>query len=86
VARVTHFAGGGYQVTVTSAEFALVRKALGEARRLCRFGIEILDGADEATQAETAKTSRLRQEIEALAMREASLRSLQKTMAEIDNR
>jgi hypothetical protein len=48
-----------------------------------RFAIKVLDEADHARQAEPATTSRLRREIEALAIREASLRSLQKTIAEV---
>jgi hypothetical protein len=83
VARVTHSSGGGYQVAVTGPEFALVKNALDEARQVSRFGIEVLDKADQAGQAEPAKTSRLRREIEALAIHEASLSSLQKTMAEV---
>jgi hypothetical protein len=83
VARVTHSTSGCYQVAVTGTEFALVKNALDEARRVSRFGIEVLDKADQAGQAEPAKTSRLQREIEALEIREASLSSLRKTMAEV---
>ena len=85
VARVRQLTGGGYQVTMTGTELALIKTTLDEAERVSRFGIEVLDGADQAKDAEPAENSRIRQEIEALAMREASLRSLRKTMSEIDS-
>jgi len=75
---------GGYQVTVNRAELALLRSALEEAERVSRFGIEVLDGVDRSRDGESAEDSRLLREIDGLAMREASLRSLQKTMAEVD--
>jgi hypothetical protein len=85
VARVRHLTGGGYQVTMTETELALVRTALAEAERVARLGIEVLDGADQAKDADPAENSRIGQEIYALAMREASLRSLQKTMSETES-
>jgi hypothetical protein len=84
VARVKHLGASGYQVTMTATEFALVKSALDEAERVSRFGLEVLDDADNSRDAEPSEDSRLRREIDALAMREASLRSLQKTMAEVD--
>jgi hypothetical protein len=69
---------------MTGTELALVKNALDEAERVSRFGMDVLDEADRATDAEPAENSRLRQEIDLLAMREASLRSLQKTMSDID--
>lgn len=84
MARVRQLTGGGYQVTMTGTELALIKGALDEAERVSRFGIEVLDEADHARDAEPSENSKLRREIEALAMREASLRSLQKTMSEID--
>jgi hypothetical protein len=72
------------QIMMTGTELALIKNALNEAERVSRFGIEVLDEADHAKDAEPAENSRLRLEIDALAMREASLRSLQKTMSEID--
>jgi hypothetical protein len=86
VARVTELTGGRYQVTMTGSELALIKNALGEAERVSRFGIDVLDDVDHARDGEPAENSRLRREIEGLAMREASLRSLQKTMSEIDRR
>jgi hypothetical protein len=83
VATVTELASGRYQVTVTETELALVRTALAEAERVSRFGIEVLDEADRSSGVEPSVNSRLLQEIDGLAMREASLRSLQKTMAEV---
>src|SRR5215469_1425474 len=85
VARVMRLTGGGYQVTMTGTELALMKTTLDDAERVSRFGIEVLDGADQARDAEPEENSRMRQEIEALAMRQASLRSLQKTMSEIDS-
>jgi hypothetical protein len=69
---------------MTGTELALVKNALDEAERVSRFGIDVLDEAGRATDVEPGENSRLREEIELLAMREASLRSLQKTMSEID--
>lgn len=84
VARVMQLTGGEYQVTMTGTELALIKTTLDGAERVARFGMEVLDGADQARDAEPAENSRIRQEIEALAMREASLRSLRKTMSEVD--
>ncbi len=84
VATVEELTSGGYQVTVTGTELALLRGALDEAERVSRFGIEVLDEADRSRDGEPSPNSRLVREIDALAMREASLRSLQKTMAEVD--
>jgi predicted MarR family transcription regulator len=84
VASVTELASGGYQVMVSESEFALMRTALAEAERVSRFGIEVLDEADRSRAAGPPASSRLLQEIDVLAMREASLRSLQKTMAEVE--
>lgn len=84
VSQVRQLTGGGYQIMMTGTELALIKNALNEAERVSRFGIEVLDEADHARDAEPAENSRLRLEIDALAMREASLRSLQKTMSETD--
>jgi len=85
VARVMRLTGGGYQVTMTGTELALMKTTLDDAERVSRFGIEVLDGADQARDAEPSENIRIRQEIEALAMREASLRSLRKTLSELDS-
>jgi hypothetical protein len=84
VASVKQLAGGEYRVTVTGSELSLIRSALDEAERVSRFGIEVLDEADRSGDDERSADSRLLREIDGLAMREASLRSLQKTMAEVD--
>ena len=84
MATVRQQTSGGYQVTVTETELALIESALAEAERVSRFGIEVLNEADHVRDAEPSENSRLRREIEALAMREASLRWLQKTMSEVD--
>ena len=85
MARVRQLTGDGFQLTMTGTELALIKSALDEAERVSRFGIEVLDEADRARNAEPAEDSRLEREIEALVMREVSLRSLQKTMSEIDS-
>jgi hypothetical protein len=82
VATVQELVSGGYQVTVSETELALMRTALDEAERVSRFGIEVLDEAGRSRDGELPVNSRLLHEIDVLAMREASLRSLQKTMAE----
>jgi hypothetical protein len=74
---------GGYQLTVIGTELALLRGALDEAERVSRFGIEVLDGVDRSRDGESSQDSRLLREIDALAMREASLRWLRKAMAEV---
>jgi hypothetical protein len=84
VATVKELTASRYQITMTETELALVKNALGEAERVSRFGMEVLDDVDNNPGAEQPENSRLRREIDALAMREASLRSLQKTMAEVD--
>ena len=84
MATVSELTSGGYKVTVTGTEFALIRTALDEAERVTRFGIEVLDEADRNRDGEPSPDSPLLREIDALAMREASLRSLQKTMSEVD--
>jgi hypothetical protein len=84
VATVKELTASRYQITMTETELLLVKNALAEAERVSRFGMEVLDGVDMSPGAEPSGNSRLRREIEGLAMREASLRSLQKTMAEVD--
>jgi hypothetical protein len=85
VATVKQLTASRYQITMTETELVLVKNALAEAERVSRFGMEVLDDVDKSPGAEPSENSRLRREIEALAMREASLRSLQKTMAEVDS-
>jgi hypothetical protein len=84
VATVRQLAGTEYQVTMTEIEFDLVMNALDEAERVSRFGIQVLDEADAIQEGGPSENSRLRREIEALTMREASLKSLQTTMTEIE--
>jgi hypothetical protein len=82
VATVKQLAASRYQITMTETELVLVKNALAGAERASRFGMAVLDDVDTSPGAEPSEDSRLRREIEALAMREASLRSLQKTMTE----
>jgi hypothetical protein len=84
VATVKELTSGGYQLTVSGTELALLRSALDEAERVSRFGIEVLDGVDRSQDSESSEDSRLLREIDALAMREASLSWLQKAMAEVE--
>jgi hypothetical protein len=84
VATVKQLTGGEYRVTMTASELALMKSALDEAERVSRFGMEVLDGMDDSRDTEPSENGRLRREIEGLAMREASLMSLQKAMAEVD--
>lgn len=84
VAIVRRITGSEYEVTMTGTELALIRSALGEAERVSRVGIEVLDGADHSRHCTSAENCSLHKEIDALATREASLRSLRKTMAEVD--
>jgi ATP-dependent protease Clp ATPase subunit len=79
VATVRQHTSGGYQMTMTETELTLIRAALARTERMSRFGIKILDEVDQV-----AENSRLRREIAGLAVLEASLRSLQKTMSEVD--
>jgi hypothetical protein len=85
VARVRELTGGGYQVTMTGSELGLIKTALAEAERVARLGVEVLDGADQASDEEPAENGRIQEEIESLAMHEASLRWMQKAMSEIDS-
>lgn len=73
---------GGYSVQVSETELVLIKTALQQTERLSRFGMEALDATDLTTNGRRLEKTRLRREAEALAMREASLRSLQNTMAE----
>lgn len=84
VATVRERTAAGYQVTITGTELALVRNALQEAERFSRFGIEVLGDVDNTRDAEPSQNERLSRENEAVATRVASLRSLQRTMAEVD--
>ena len=84
MATVKQLTASRYQVTMTGTELALVRNALHEAERVSRFGMQVLDDADNSPEAGSSGKGRLRREIDALAMRELSLRSLQKTMTDVD--
>jgi hypothetical protein len=79
---VRQLPSGGFSVQVSETELALIKTALQQTERLSRFGMEALDGADHATNGRPAENTRLRREAETLAMREASLGSLQQAMAE----
>lgn len=49
---------------------------------MLRFSIEVMDGAGQAADGRLVGNTRLRRELLALALREASLRSLQRAFAE----
>jgi hypothetical protein len=82
MAAMRQLTSGGYLVKVSETELALIKTALEQTERVSRFGMEVLDGADQDRHGRRVENTRLRRQIEALAMREASLRSLQETMAE----
>ncbi len=84
MAAVRQLTSGGYLVQVSETELALIKTALEQTGRVSRFGMEVLDGADQDRHGRRAENARLRREIEALAIREASLRSLHETMAEAE--
>ena len=84
MATVKQLAASRYQVTLTGTQLALVRTALHEAERVSRFGKQVLDDVDNNLKAGPSENGRLRREVDALAMREISLRLLQKTMTEVD--
>jgi hypothetical protein len=81
VAAVRLLTSGEYLIQVSETELALIKTALQQTERVSRFGIKALDRADQGTHGRHLENARLRREIDALAMREASLRFLQETMA-----
>src|SRR5215472_12769474 len=60
VATVKRIAGSEYLVIMTGTELDLIRCALGEAERVSRFGMKVLDQGDHG-QNGSPKNSRLRQ-------------------------
>ena len=76
----------GYSIQLSQAELSLIRTALKQTERVSRFGMKILDDADQAMDGRRLASSRLRREIDALAIREASLRSLEEALAETERR
>jgi hypothetical protein len=84
VAAVTQQANGGYLVELSETELALIKTALEQAERVSRFGVEVLDRADRATDGRPVRGNRLRREVRALALREASIRSLHRALAEAE--
>jgi hypothetical protein len=82
MAAVRQLTSDGYLLQVSETELALIKTALEQTGRMSHFGIEVLDEADHFKHGRRAQNTRLRREIEALAIREASLRSLHETMAE----
>jgi hypothetical protein len=82
VATVRRLTNGRYLVEISETELALIKAALEQNERVLRFGIEVMDGADQAADGRLVGNTRLRRELLALALREASLRSLQTAFAE----
>jgi hypothetical protein len=82
VATLRQGTSGGYSIQVSEAELSLIKMALKQAERMSRFGMDVLDEADQSMDRRRLDRRLLRREIEALAIREASLRSLQKAIAE----
>jgi hypothetical protein len=83
VAAVRQLASGGYLVQLSEPELALIKTALEQTERGSRCPIEGLDRPGQATDGRRTENTRLRREIEALAMRKASLRVLQEAMAKL---
>ncbi len=81
VAAVSPLANGGYLVEISETELELIKTALEQTERVARFGIKVLNGADPATDGRRVENTRLRREVHALALREASLRSLQRALS-----
>lgn len=75
---------GGYLIEVSETELELIKTALEQSERVARFGIEVLDGADPAIDGRRVGNTRLRREIHALALREVSLGTLQRALAEAE--
>ena len=75
---------GAYSLQLSETEFSLIKTALKQAERVTRFEIDVLDEAGQAMDGEHLDRPRLRRDIEALARREASLRSLHEAIAETD--
>jgi hypothetical protein len=84
MAAVRQQTNGGYLVRVSETELALIKAALEQTRRVSRFGMEVLNEANHNKHGSRAENKRLSREIEALAIREASLRSLHETLAEAE--
>lgn len=84
MAIVTERNRGRYSIQVSEAELSLIRSALQQTERVSHFGMEVLDEADQAMGRRRVDRTRLRREIEVLAVREAALRSLQETIAEVE--
>jgi hypothetical protein len=85
VAAARQLSSGGYLVQLSEAELALIKTALGQDEQLSRFGIEVLSGADQAPDGGRPDKTRLRSEIEGLALREASLRVLRNAIATVEH-
>jgi hypothetical protein len=84
MAAVRQLTSGGYLVQVSETELALIKTALEQTQQVSRFAMELLDGADHDGHGRRVENTLLRREIEALAIREASLRSLHETVAEAE--
>jgi len=85
VAIVKRTTSSEYQVTMTGTELALIRSALGEAERVCRLRMEVLDEEGRSQHGDSAEKCSPHHKIDGLAMREASLRWLRKTVSEVDH-
>jgi hypothetical protein len=84
MAAVRQLTSGRYLVQVSETELALIKTALEQTGRVSRFGIDVLDQAHHDRHGRRVENTRLRREIAALAIREASLGSLHESMAETE--
>lgn len=71
---------------LSEAELALIKSAVKQSEQVSRFGMEVLDEAGQEMDGQRLARQRLRQEIETLALREASLKSQRETIAQTDRR
>ena len=84
MATVRRDSSGGYSIQVSEAELSLIKAAVEQTARVSRFGMEVLDEAHLAMDGRPLDRRRFGREIQGLAAREASLRSLATTIAETE--
>jgi hypothetical protein len=84
VATVRRGTCGGYSIQVSEAELSLIKAAIEQTERVSHLGMEFLDEAHRARDGRPLDGRRLRREIQTIAVREASLRSLRTDIAETE--
>ncbi len=84
VAEVRQLTNRRYLVEVSETELALIKAALEQTERVARLGIEVLEQTHRAADSRQVENIRLSREVQALALRGASLRSLRTALAEAE--